>query len=101
MLENELVKVLLSNQWLTIPVFIVFVVGLTLCWFGGLVAALTALGNKRWFWGVFSIVLGPITGFPYAMIYREADYARSLMIRGLLLLLVSLLAVGFLWIAAG
>lgn len=98
MLEKELLEALLSNQWITIPIFIVFVIGFTLCWFGGIVAALTALGHRRWFWGILSIVLGPVTGLPYAVIYREADYAKSLMVKGLLLLLVALLAAGVLWI---
>ncbi|WP_234995040.1 hypothetical protein [Microbulbifer donghaiensis] len=98
-MEKELMEVFISHQWITIPVFIVLVIGVTLCWFGGLVAALTALGNKRWLWGIVSIVLGPITGLPYALIYREAEYAKSLMLKGLALLLGGLLAACVVWLA--
>lgn len=98
-MEQELVEIFLSHQWVTIPIFILLVIGVTLCWFGGLVAALTALGNKRWLWGIASIVLGPITGLPYALIHREAEYARSLMVKGLALFLAGLLAAAIAWIA--
>lgn len=99
-MEKGLLEVVLANQWITIPIFIVLVIGFTLCWFGGIVAALTALGNKRWVWGILSLLLGPITGFPYALIYREAEYAKSLMIKGLALLLIALAAAGLVWVAA-
>ena len=89
-MEHEILKVFLANQWLTIPIFIILVIGITLLWFGGLMAALTALGNNRWIWGLSSLVLGPITGLPYALIYKEADYPKSLMIKGLLFLLAGL-----------
>jgi len=89
-MEHEILKVFLANQWLTIPIFIILVIGITLLWFGGLMAALTALGNNRWIWGLSSLVLGPITGLPYALIYKEADYPKSLMIKGLLCLLAGL-----------
>jgi len=63
--------------------------GLAVCWFGGLIAALTALGNKRWFWGISTLFLGPITGIPYTFAYEEAIYPRSLMIKGGGLILLS------------
>ena len=96
-MEQELLKVYLANQWLAIPIFITLVIGVTLFWFGGLMAALTALGNNRWGWGLASIVLGPITGLPYSLIYKEAEYPKSLMIKGLLLLLAGLVLVLILW----
>ncbi|WP_242523583.1 hypothetical protein [Microbulbifer salipaludis] len=89
-MEHKILEVFLANQWLTIPIFIILVIGFTLFWFGGLMAALTALGNSRWVWGLSSIVLGPITGLPYALIYKEASYAKSLMIKGLICLLAGL-----------
>ena len=89
-MEQEILKVFLANQWLTIPIFIILVIGITLLWFGGLMAALTALGNNRWGWGLSSIVLGPITGFPYSLIHKEAEYPKSLMIKGLICLLAGL-----------
>ena len=89
-MEQEILKVFLANQWLTIPIFIILVIGVTLAWFGGLMAALTALGNNRWGWGLSSIILGPITGLPYSLIYKEASYPKSLMIKGLLCLLAGL-----------
>ncbi|WP_253868724.1 hypothetical protein [Microbulbifer sp. THAF38] len=54
-------------------------------------AALTALGNKHWIWGIVTIFLGPITGIPYALRYKEAEYARSLMLRGVWILLIGLI----------
>ncbi|WP_231758515.1 hypothetical protein [Microbulbifer elongatus] len=89
-MEHEILRIFLANQWLTIPIFIILVIGVTLFWFGGLMAALTALGNNRWGWGLSSLVLGPITGFPYSLIYNEAEYPKSLMIKGLLFLLAAL-----------
>ena len=89
-MEHEILKVFLANQWLAIPIFIILVIGITLFWFGGLMAALTALGNNRWVWGLLSIILGPITGLPYSLIYKEADYPKSLMFKGLIFLLAGL-----------
>ncbi|MCQ3828757.1 hypothetical protein HXX02_04820 [Microbulbifer elongatus] len=89
-MEHEILRIFLANQWLTIPIFIILVIGVTLFWFGGLMAALTALGNNRWGWGLSSLVLGPITGFPYSLIYNESEYPKSLMIKGLLFLLAAL-----------
>ena len=89
-MDHEILKAFLANQWLTIPIFIILVIGVTLSWFGGLMAALTALGNNRWAWGLSSLVLGPITGLPYALIHKEASYPKSLMIKGLIFLLVGL-----------
>ncbi|WP_255463486.1 hypothetical protein [Microbulbifer sp. YPW1] len=89
-MEHEILKVFLTNQWLTIPIFIILVIGITLFWFGGLMAALTALGNNRWGWGLSSLILGPITGLPYSLIHKEADYPKSLMLKGLMFLLAGL-----------
>ena len=89
-MEHEILKVFLTNQWLTIPTFIILVIGVTVSWFGGLMAALTALGNNRWVWGLSSLVMGPITGLPYALIHKEASYPKSLMIKGLISLLAGL-----------
>ena len=89
-MQQEILKVFLANQWLAIPIFIILVIGITLFWFGGLMAALTALGNNRWGWGLSSIVLGPITGLPYSLIHKEASYPKSLMMKGLLCLLAGL-----------
>ncbi|BBM01792.1 hypothetical protein [Microbulbifer sp. GL-2] len=90
MTETEIVEIFLANQWWSIIALVVCVIGVTLCWFGGLMAALTALGNKHWIWGIITIFLGPITGIPYALRYKEAEYARSLMLRGVWVLLVGL-----------
>lgn len=94
MSEKEFLEIFLANPWLFIPSFVVFVAGITLCWFGGIAAALTALGNKRWGWGLLSIILGPITGLPYALIHKEAEYPKSLMLKGLGLLLIAVIALG-------
>ncbi|MDP5208569.1 hypothetical protein [Microbulbifer sp. 2205BS26-8] len=90
MTETEIVEIFLAHQWWSITALVVCVIGVTLCWFGGLMAALTALGNRRWVWGIATIFLGPITGIPYALKYQEAEYARSLMLRGVWVFLVGL-----------
>lgn len=72
----------LSNPIIMMSVLITGGIGLAVCWFGGLIAALTALGNKRWFWGIATLIFGPITGIPYTFAYKEAVYPRSLMIKG-------------------
>ncbi|WP_246068455.1 hypothetical protein ACONUD_13225 [Microbulbifer harenosus] len=99
-MQEEILKVFLTNQWLTIPIFIILVIGITLFWFGGLMAALTALGNNRWGWGLSAIILGPITGFPYSLIYKEASYPKSLMIKGLIFLLAGLMLSLIAWVIA-
>jgi hypothetical protein len=77
----------LSNQW-TIAIFaITGIIGLGVCWFGVLIALLTALGNKKWVWGISMLFLGPVTGIPYTIISKEADYPKSLMIKGAILIL--------------
>jgi len=73
----------LSNPYIMMAVGVTSAIGIAVCWFGVLTAALTALGNKRWFWGISTIILGPVTGIPYTFVYKEADYPRSLMIKGL------------------
>lgn len=76
----------LSNPTIMLAVGVTGAIGLAVCWFGVLIAALTALGNKRWFWGISTIILGPVTGIPYTFAYKEAEYPRSLMIKGLSLI---------------
>ncbi|WP_237065526.1 hypothetical protein [Microbulbifer guangxiensis] len=97
MTEEALIQFYLAHQWLVLPLFLIFVVGLAIFWFGGLVAALVALGNKQWLWGIPSIFLGPLTGLPYALLYGEAKYAKTLMLRGLALMLAALLLFLLLW----
>lgn len=99
-MQQEILNAFLANQWLTIPIFITLVIGITLFWFGGLMAALTALGNERWAWGLSSIILGPLTGLPYSLIYKEAEYPKSLMIKGLLCLLAGLALSLVAWVIA-
>ena len=94
---KELLEVYLAHQWAFIPLIMVFVIGLTLFWFGGLLAGLTALGNKQWLWGISSILLGPLTGLPYALLHREAEYPKSLMVKGLGLLLAVLVLTIIVW----
>ncbi|WP_346838097.1 hypothetical protein [Microbulbifer sp. SAOS-129_SWC] len=100
MTEQQLLEIYLANPWWMIAAFIVFVVGFTLCWLGGLMAALTALGNNRWGWGLLSLVLGPFTGLPYALLYKEATYPKSLIVNGLLVILAALLLAGVGWLVA-
>ena len=82
---------LITNQWLMILVFCTGAIGLMVCWFGVLVALVTALGHEKWIWGISIFFLGPFTGIPYTLINKDAEYPRQLMIRGLLMLLPSVL----------
>ena len=78
------------SQWTIGIVAVVGIAALTVGWFGSLIALLTALGNKKWAWGISMLFLGPITAILYTMIYKEAEYPRSLMLKSLM----ALLAVG-------
>lgn len=98
---DTLIEFYLAHQWVVLPLLLLFITGLAICWFGGLIAALVALGNKHWLWGIPSVVLGPITGLPYALLHPEAEYAKSLMLRGLALMLAGLLALLVFWFFAG
>jgi len=100
MTKQQIIELYISHPWLMLPAFIVFVIGITLCWFGGLLAALTALGNNRWGWGLLTLVLGPFTGLPYALIHKEATYPKSLMLKGVAIIAVALLLAGIAWLAA-
>ncbi|GAA5523904.1 hypothetical protein Maes01_00453 [Microbulbifer aestuariivivens] len=97
MTQDALIQFYLSNQWLVLPLFLLLVVGLAVFWFGGLIAALVALGNRDWLWGIPSIFLGPLTGLPYALRHHEAAYAKMLMLRGLAMMLAALLLLLLLW----
>lgn len=97
--QQAVIEFYLANQWLVLPVFILLVIGVALLWFGGLIAALVALGNRQWLWGIPTLILGPFTGLPYALTYPgRAEYARSLMLRGLVLALASLLLLFLVWL---
>lgn len=62
-------------------------------------AALTALGNNCWSWGLTRLVFGPFAGLPYGLLYEEATYPKSLMLKGLVVILVALLLAGVVWLA--
>ena len=80
-----------TNQW-TIAIFATTaIIGLGVCWFGVIVALITALGNKKWLWGISMLFLGPLTGIPYTIISKEAEYPKSLMTKGVLLILPGLI----------
>ncbi|MFI2810683.1 MULTISPECIES: hypothetical protein [Microbulbifer] len=99
--QQALIEFYLAHQWLVLPVFIVLVIGVALLWFGGLVAALVALGNRQWLWGIPTIILGPFTGLPYALLYPgRAEYARTLMLRGLAMVLGALVLLLLIWLFA-
>jgi hypothetical protein len=75
---------------------LVLSVGLTLWFVGSLVAVLTALGNKQWFWGI-----GMLCFLPSSVVYcwgqREiATWPRKLVSIGWALVLADALAV-LLW----
>ena len=84
-------ELILLNQWLIMSVFILTVFGIAVCFVGVISSAITALGNKKWFWGISILILGPITGIPYSIISKEAAYPKSLMVKGVLLLIPSLI----------
>lgn len=86
-------ETIFSNQWTIFIVVITGAIGLGVCWLGVLFALITALGNKRWVWGISIIFLGPITGIPYALTNKEADYPKLLMVRGLILSIPALIFV--------
>lgn len=76
---------LIANQWVVMLAAITVVAGVTVCWFGVLVAMVVAFGNKRWGWGILIFMFGPVFGIPYAFVDDKAEYARSLMIKGVLI----------------
>jgi len=79
------VESLLGSQGLMIVVAIAGLAGITVCWFGILVSMLVALGNRRWVWGILIFLFGPLFAVPYAFIDGRAEYARALLVRGLLI----------------
>ena len=89
---------LLSNQWSVVIFATLTVIGLGICWFGVLVSLVTALGNKMWWWSAGILLLGPIVGIPFAVVYKEADYARSLMIKGGILAMPGLVFGLYIWL---
>ncbi len=77
----------MTNQWTIAILAVTFIVGLFVCGFGVLIAMFTALGNRKRWWGTSIIFLGPISGIPYTLLCEEAEYSRSLMNKGTLLIL--------------
>lgn len=67
----------------------VLVIGIVVCWVGSLVAMLTALGKKRWFWGIPMLFLGPLVALPYSFVDSDADYAKSLIVKGLVVVVLA------------
>ena len=49
---------------------------------GTLAALLTALGKKRWAWGIPMLLLGPLVALPFSFVDPDARYARSLLLGG-------------------
>ncbi len=84
-----------ADQWILTGMAMIAACGLAVCYIGCLMTLLTALGNKRWVWSAGILILGPIVGLPYVFSQKEADYPRMLMVRGLILLVPSVLIVYF------
>lgn len=81
------------EQWIFAFLLVIGASGLAVCYFGALITLLTALGNKRWVWSAGILVFGPLVGIPYVFSQEEADYPKSLMIKGLLLVAPAALAI--------
>ena len=84
-----------SNQIILYIIIAAGIVGIGICLIGVLFALITALGNKHWAWGISILVLGPVTGILYSLTNKEAEYPKSLMIKGLLLLAPGLVYVTY------
>ncbi|NRQ41578.1 hypothetical protein HRH59_03220 [Rheinheimera sp. YQF-2] len=98
MTEKAFVEFYLSQQLFLMPLIILFSAGLTMLLFGSMVAALTALGNRNWLWGIAILLSGWVAGLPYSLLHKHADYAKSLMLKGIAVIGVSLVAACVLWL---
>lgn len=98
MSEKAFIEFYLSEQLFLVPLIILFSVGLSGLLIGGLVAALTVLGNKNWLWGIAILLSGSVAGLPYSLSHQYACYSKSLMLKGLSIVIVSLLATYLLWL---
>jgi len=81
------------EQWMLAILLVIGASGLAVCYIGALMTLLTALGNKRWIWSAGILAFGPLVGIPYVFSQKEADYPKSLMIKGLLLVTPAALAI--------
>ena len=98
MSERAFIEFYLSQQLFLAPLVLLFSVGLSLLIVGSMVAVLTALGNKDWLWGVAILFSGCVAGLPYSLLHQYAWYYKSLMLKGIFVVAVSLLATYALWL---
>ena len=91
---------IMGNQLVLTLLLVLFFIGLGVLLIGSLMATLVALGNKRWLWGLLSLLLGPFVSGPYCVIHKEADYPRSLMFKGVVFMILSALLIAVLWFYA-
>ena len=78
---------------ITVIVALVFATGVSLCFVGILMAALTALGNKRYAAGICIFLF-----YPFALIYvwqckKEAEYPFKLLVSGTAILVALFIAI--------
>jgi len=64
-------------------------IGAMLFFVGGLFSGITALGNKRYFWGLFIFLFLPLALMYCLLNWEVANYSGKLVLSGLLMLLVS------------
>ncbi len=98
MAEKAVIEFYLSQQLFLVPLILLFSVGLSLLLVGCMVAALTALGNQQWLWGIAILLSGCVAGLPYSLLHQYAWYSKSLMLRGISMVVVSWLVTYVLWL---
>ena len=91
---------MLENQFVIVSIGAIAVVGIVVCWVGSLAAMLTALGKRRWLWAIPILLLGPLVALPYSFVDTDANYARSLVIKGFAIAVPAGLILGAIYLTA-
>ena len=74
-----------ENTFVVVVLGLGLCVGLVLTLVGTLAALLAALGMKRWLWAIPMLFLGPLVALPYVFFEPDAEYAKSLLVKGVVL----------------
>jgi len=84
------------NLYTIIVITVVGGIGLTVLFFGALFTIAGAFGHKHNMWGIFCIVLLPLSLLYCLLHWQETKYQRKYMLSGLVLVGIALIAFAFL-----
>lgn len=95
---NELTEIAMGNKFEAAILITIGLLGIFICVIASLFSLLSAFGNKRWGLAVCIGVLGPLAAIPYVFMCKEAEYQKSLMIKGLITVISVVIVIFMIWL---